>query len=84
MFKVPEQFRIKHGYLASTADIGKNGGFRILFRSFELLAIATEKWADWEHVSVSLKHRCPNWEEMCMIKDLFLGQRGLGGAIPSS
>jgi hypothetical protein len=26
---------------------------------------------DWEHVSVSIKTRCPNWEEMNFIKDLF-------------
>jgi len=25
----------------------------------------------WEHVSVSLKNRCPNWPEMSFIKDLF-------------
>lgn len=25
----------------------------------------------WEHVSVSLEHRCPTWEEMCWVKDLF-------------
>jgi hypothetical protein len=25
----------------------------------------------WEHVSVSLKNRPPNWEEMCYIKSLF-------------
>lgn len=25
----------------------------------------------WEHVSVSLSNRCPNWMEMCFIKDLF-------------
>lgn len=25
----------------------------------------------WEHVSVSLPNRCPNWLEMCHIKDLF-------------
>jgi hypothetical protein len=27
-------------------------------------------WA-WEHVSVSLKNRTPNWAEMCRVKDLF-------------
>ncbi|MCL1786290.1 MAG: hypothetical protein FWG39_04065 [Alphaproteobacteria bacterium] len=29
--------------------------------------------AGWDHVSVSLKdvERCPTWEEMCFIKDLF-------------
>lgn len=26
---------------------------------------------DWEHVSVSLHNRCPNWQEMCYVKDLF-------------
>lgn len=25
----------------------------------------------WEHVSVSTPRRCPTWEEMCKIKDLF-------------
>src|SRR4030095_12544682 len=25
----------------------------------------------WEHVSVSTPGRCPNWQEMCFIKDLF-------------
>lgn len=27
--------------------------------------------ANWEHVSVSLEHRCPTWEEMCIVKALF-------------
>jgi hypothetical protein len=27
----------------------------------------------WEHVSASLKNRCPTWEEMCRIKDIFWG-----------
>jgi hypothetical protein len=27
---------------------------------------------DWDHVSISLdKKRCPKWEEMCWVKDLF-------------
>lgn len=26
---------------------------------------------EFEHVSVSLAHRCPTWDEMCMVKDLF-------------
>jgi hypothetical protein len=25
----------------------------------------------WEHVSVSTQNRCPNWPEMCFVKDLF-------------
>lgn len=26
---------------------------------------------EWEHVSVSRTNRCPNWPEMCRIKELF-------------
>lgn len=25
----------------------------------------------WEHVSVSYPNRCPTWEEMCTVKDMF-------------
>lgn len=25
----------------------------------------------WEHVIVSTHRRCPNWQEMCFVKDLF-------------
>ena len=25
----------------------------------------------WDHVSVSLQNRCPTWDEMCVIKDIF-------------
>lgn len=29
-------------------------------------------WGEgWEHVSISLKKRCPTWEEMCFFKDIF-------------
>lgn len=27
--------------------------------------------APWDHVSVSMKNRCPNWLEMCKIKNMF-------------
>ena len=25
----------------------------------------------WDHVSVSLRNRCPTWDEMCQVKDIF-------------
>lgn len=28
----------------------------------------------WEHASVSLRTRCPTWDEMCMIKNIFWGE----------
>lgn len=35
-----------------------------------ILVIASDGMG-WEHVSVSLPSRCPTWEEMCYIKNLF-------------
>jgi hypothetical protein len=29
---------------------------------------------DWEHVSVSFTYRCPVWEEMCKVKDIFFNE----------
>ncbi len=36
----------------------------------ELLVVFSDG-EGWEHVSVSLPTRCPNWPEMCFIKDMF-------------
>lgn len=30
--------------------------------------------SEWQHVSVSLERRCPNWPEMCQVKDLVWGE----------
>lgn len=40
----------------------------------EAVAIVASWGGGWEHVSVSLARRCPTWEEMCMIKDIFWGE----------
>lgn len=35
-------------------------------------AIVVFSWGKgWEHVSVSYSNRCPTWEEMCRVKDIF-------------
>lgn len=35
-------------------------------------AIVVFSWGGgWEHVSVSYPNRCPTWEEMCRVKDIF-------------
>ncbi len=36
-----------------------------------LNVISSGSGSDWEHVSVSCVDRCPTWDEMCKIKDLF-------------
>ena len=66
-----DNYRIKTGFLASP-DGYPCGAFSIPFRNNVLTVIAFDGRGDnWEHVSVSLKNRCPNWEEMSLIKSLF-------------
>jgi len=66
-----EAFRDRTGLYRSEPGY-KNGFFQIPFRSSTLRVLVYAGASDgWEHVSISLKNRNPNWEEMCFIKDLF-------------
>jgi|SRR6478735_8611915 len=77
MFKVPNQFRITEGQLGSDNSIGKQGAFSIPYNdtsSPRFLVICADGMG-WEHVSISAhntnEQRCPTWDEMCFIKNLF-------------
>jgi len=72
MFKVPERFRFTQAghRVSSTAIFGNNGLF-ILPTSLRCIASDGE---GWEHVSASHVNRCPTWQEMCRVKDLFWGE----------
>ena len=78
MFKVPEKYRFSDPLTGfySTKEDGNNGGFFIPSGSApcgsDLVIIASDGLG-WEHVSVSIKGRNPNWDEMCFVKDLFWG-----------
>ena len=69
--------RVTVGPFASIADLGPNGAFFVQGPcGAELKIIASDGTAGtaeqrWEHVSVSTVRRCPNWIEMCFVKDLF-------------
>ena len=78
MFHVPEANRIIKGPLKSTPDSKNNGAF--VFKSpidNALLFVIASDQLGWEHVSVSRKNRCPNWPEMCCIKDVFWDEEDL-------
>lgn len=68
-----EKHRAKHPYLG-TSPYGANFGYfelgnlRIISSGDADLTPASE---GWEHVSISLPDRCPTWEEMSKVKDLF-------------
>lgn len=67
--KVPailEKARIKSTALKSNASYGFNGAFFM-----EPLTIISADQMGWDHVSVSTPFRCPTFEELKMIKDLF-------------
>jgi hypothetical protein len=73
MFHVPNKFRIrKDSEFASNDSYGNNGAFFIpCFMHGGFLFVIASDGLGWEHVSVSLLDRCPIWNEMCIIKDLF-------------
>lgn len=69
------KFRVKNGAWISS-DSDDFGLFFIKFKSSQIpLKVLSSGWKDqeWYHVSVSLPNRCPTWEEMCFIKELFFG-----------
>lgn len=70
-FHVPNKFRIKTGYLASDDSFGNNGAFEANLKRGQSVFIIASDGAGWEHVSVSRQDRCPTWDEMCQVKDLF-------------
>lgn len=70
----PEQFRLRHGPMASDESNGNNGVFFIEHpnpASSLTFKVICSDGGGWQHVSVSLPKRCPTWEEMCHIKQLF-------------
>jgi len=76
LFKVPNDYRIRTGLMGSDIMQGNNGAFlipyRLLTTEYGLFCIASDGM-DWEHVSITVHNvgRCPDWAEMCFIKNLF-------------
>ena len=74
MFKVDnclEEYRERGGmFKTTTGDLF--GRFFVKHKSNTITIMASDGIGDgWEHVSISLKNRCPNWEEMCLVKSWF-------------
>lgn len=71
-FHVPEEFRVRGGICGSDSSMGNNGAFVIpaSTRGRPLRVVASDGMG-WEHVSVSMPDRCPTWEDMDFVKNLF-------------
>lgn len=65
-----ERYRITKGKLASDNSYGNNGAFIIPYADQNLKVIISDQ-GGWDHVSVSLQHRCPTWDELHWIKRIF-------------
>ena len=69
MFKMPEKFRIHlDGYPPGDETCG---AFIVPLKHSQMVRVIASAAMGWEHVSVSRKDRCPTWDEMCQVKDLF-------------
>jgi hypothetical protein len=83
-FEHLSKYRIRTGPLGSDNSAGCQGAFEIPFKNNTIIlqiiasnGIDGEFKTGWEHVSLKAKvkgsshWRCPTWEEMSYIKDLF-------------
>lgn len=78
MKKAPEQFRLRNHPLLPPCN-GNNGPFvmpHYRINGYEIRCIISDGMG-FEHVSVTISKigkdatRCPTWEEMCWVKDMF-------------
>lgn len=67
---LPNEHRIKSREFYTDESFGNNGAFMIPYRNYVFKVIISDG-EGWEHVSISLKNRCPNWPEMCYFKEMF-------------
>lgn len=66
-----ERNRFRHGRPASTRAAGANGAFYVQCPGRGWLMIVISNGGGWEHVSVTVRNRCPVWEEMDWVKQQF-------------
>lgn len=80
MFKVPNKYRERNHPILGSDDSYGNAGLFIVphhrINNYEYRVIASNG-GGWEHASIQVAekekktHRCPTWEEMCYIKEMF-------------
>lgn len=74
-FEILNKYRVAKGQWGSGQDCDYGLFFIPTKKCPAPLKVISSGCSDqtWHHVSVSLPHRCPTWEEMCLVKDLFFG-----------
>ncbi len=73
--KFPEKYRMNNSLFASmfASSPNQSGLFVVPSTNQCRLQVIATNGMGWDHVSVSVieQPRCPTWEEMCLVKDLF-------------
>ena len=68
-----DQYRVDHPLMGPSPAGANYGAFNT--GGLQIISSGVPDPGDpgegWEHVSVSRRDRCPTWEEMCRVKDLF-------------
>jgi len=68
------KYAIKHPVLGMPIE-GRGGVYSVPLKNSKGKSVTLQVCAsidmDWDQVSVSLPHRCPNWPEMDFIKKMF-------------
>jgi len=61
-------------HIVREGDDGLEGYYNHPKYKFGDMSIIFSWGGGWEHASVALRKRCPTWDEMCAIKDIFWGK----------
>ena len=74
-FETAEQYRSPHPLGIDSKKGDDFGWFRIPSPvDGTLRVMIAPSDSEWQHISISLINRCPFWEEMCFVKDLFFDE----------
>jgi hypothetical protein len=65
-----EKFRGNHPHYVEAPE-GSIEGYFLIQKGNKRLQVISGCGDGWDHVSVSLPHRCPTWEEMNWVKNRF-------------
>jgi hypothetical protein len=65
----PEHERLRRTHPTLGGSVGNFGYFSK--GPLRIISSGSQEFGEWEHVSVSCKDRCPTWEEMCFVKNMF-------------
>lgn len=72
--KTQEEIRKnKRLLVVKTSEDGGSGFLQLGNRVADSAVVVWSFGGGWDHVSVSYSNRCPTWDEMCKVKDMFFG-----------